>query len=116
MAKKDGFRSKVIAKIKGDEAEVTAVTIEKKSKAALNSQVAALSAEKVDAEIKLDDAEGALEDAKYPGKVLTSEAYLEGLRRAIANVEAAQEVVDEIDESIASYEELIAELFGEVAE
>lgn len=106
------FKTKVVAKIKGDEAEAAAVKIESRAKAALNGQIAALESKKVEAEIKLDDARNALDDAKFPAALYDSTTYIHGIKTAQAALDFAEEGVETINESIEYYKKLKEELFA----
>lgn len=112
MATNDKFKSKVVAKIKGDDAEVQAAKIESRAKAAITGQIAALNSKKVEAGIKLDDAKTALEDAIFPVSLTNGESYVYAIKTAQAAVDTAEDGVDAIKESIAYYESLLAETFG----
>ena len=106
------FKSKVEQKIKGEEAGVKAGRVEQLAKAAFSGQVASLTSAKVQAEIKLSDAKNRLEDAKYPVSISDTAVYISGIRNAQAEVDARQEEVDSINESIEFYESTSKELFG----
>lgn len=116
MSKVSKFAKEVLGRIKGDEAGVLAGKIERKAKNALSSQIAALNSRKVDLETKVEDAEQALENAKYPGVAITSsERYIQDLADAQLTLDEATEELDEIDESIEFYQGILNEASEETA-
>lgn len=107
------FASKVAAKIKGDDALAIGTKIESKVKSLLASQISLLNSKKVDLKLALDDASERLDDVLYPVKTpVDGESYLYQLKSAKGTVEALEDQIEEVDESIEFYNELLDTKFG----
>lgn len=109
----DKFISKVVAKIKGDEPAAKAARIQTKAKAAFNTQIALLESKKAEAENVLDDARAGLDDAIYPESLADSNSYIMGIKIAQKGVDAAEEALETIVDSITYYKSVKGETFGE---
>lgn len=112
MATLSKFRTKVVSLIEGEEAEALSARIETKARAAFKGQIAALESRKVEADLTLEDAKNDLGEALYPASGnFTSSSYINGIKTAQEVVDAAQAVVDQIDDSIEFYNETFATTF-----
>ncbi len=102
------FASKVAAKIKGDDAMVIGNKIESKVKSLLSSQISLLNSKKVDLNLALDDARERLDDVLYPTKTpVDGDSYLYSLKSAKSAVELIDDQIEDVDESIEFYQELL---------
>lgn len=105
------FQDKVTSLIKGEDAADQASKIERKVKSAFASQLAALASAKVGAELKVEDAEAALDSVLYPiTPTFSSDGYILGVKRAQENVDAAEEELKVVEESIVFYDALVAKV------
>jgi predicted nucleic acid-binding Zn-ribbon protein len=103
------FIKEVIARLKCDEPEAKAAKIARKALSAVESQLAALRARKVDLENNLEDAKEALKNAKYPTEVFVSnQDYIKTIQSAQKACDNSQEELDAVNESITYFEELLA--------
>lgn len=108
------FVKQVIARLSGDEAEVTAQKNYRKASSAVKSQLAALEAKLVDDEVKLEEATEALDNAKFPTlSISNNQSYVEKIRDAQADVEDAEEALKQTQESIGYFQKLQAEFDAE---
>lgn len=102
------FVKAVVARIKGDDAEVKATKIARKAISAVEAQIAGLNAKLVDAEGELDTAKEALADAMYPSEMITDgKAYCDRIVRAQENVQAKETTLESIQHSIEVFKELL---------
>lgn len=116
MNKVSNFIKQVIAMAKGDEATVIAAKNERKAISSLKGQIASLEGKKVDAENAVEEAKEALHAAKFPTvQIADSKHYLDNIRTKKAAVDAAQEELDAIEDSIEYWTELHDE-FGKEEE
>lgn len=100
------FVKQVIAKLKGDDAEVVAQKNFRKASAAVKGQIAALEARKVDDEMAVENAKEAFNDALYPTVVTDAQVYTSNLVKAKKVVEQAEEQLKATEDSIAFFTEL----------
>lgn len=104
------FIQQVVAKLKGDNNEELATKIARKALTAVDAQLAALRAKEVDLEGSLEDANEALNDAKFPTTMITdNSAYIRNIQKAQENRDAAQDNLDDIKNSIKFFETLMKE-------
>lgn len=104
------FIQQVVAKLKGDNNEELAAKIARKAVSAVDAQLAALRAKEVDLEGSLEDANEALNDAKFPITMITDNyAYIRNIQRAQEARDAAQTNLDDVKESIKYFETLMKE-------
>lgn len=109
-AKLNSFGKEVLARLVGDNNEVLAQKITRKSMSAVNGQIASLNAQLVDAELEVDNAKERLADAKYPASYPSNnQAYCQAVVDASNRLEDAQDKVDAFKESIEFFEGLLAE-------
>lgn len=103
------FAKQVLAKLKGDDAAALSEKIARKAISAVEGQLAALRAKEVDLENNVEDANEALESAKYPTTVFTNnQRYIENIQYAQKACDSAQEDLDAVKESISYFETLLA--------
>lgn len=102
------FIKQVVARLKGDDAEVQAAKISRKVLSAVDGQLAALRAKEVDMENALEDAKEALDNAKYPTVVFTNnQNYIQNIQSAQTNYDRAEEELTSVKESITYFENLL---------
>lgn len=103
------FIKQVVARIKGDDAEVLGTKIARKALSAVEGQIAALNSKKVDIEGEVEDAKEALTAAKYPDTMITSNSgYIDGIKRAQETLDAKSADLADIEASIKYFTELLA--------
>lgn len=92
MAELKGFVAMVVAILTGDDAEVTALKIQKKGKAALKAQIAVKEAATLELEEQVEVAQEALELARVNrGEVITNNnTYISNLLGRRRDLEAAE--------------------------
>lgn len=109
------FKKTVVEKLTQDNKEQIATRNEGKAIAAVSVQIAKLNGKKVDDTTKLEDAKLRLEDYKYPITAISdTEAYINGIKYAEADVTKAEEELEKTEHSIKYWEELLAEFKTEV--
>lgn len=104
MEKVSQFVKLVVAVIKGDDAEATAIKIQRKGSAALRAQIAIKQAEMLNCEDKLESAIEVQQKARINnGKLITdsNEAYIGRLIEADNNVVDAQDAIETLNSEIA---------------
>ena len=112
MSKVSNFIKEVTARLKGDEAGVVAAKVERKAYSAINGQLASLKAKLVDDETRVEDAEENLKAAFFPTSVFTdNQAYIQGIKRAQEVLDEALTELESTKDTIAYFEEKMAELF-----
>ena len=95
------FVNQVVARIKGDEAEVIALKNEKKARTAIRSQISALEAKLVDDEDAVETAKENLSNAIYPSTLITdNQVYVNNIRNAQKRVDDAIEKVEDTRASL----------------
>lgn len=103
--------------IKGETDGVIAEQNFRSADAGVNGQVYAQKAKLVQAEQKLEAAQKAFNEAKYPTtSIKDTDRYVNNLVSANNSVELAQEEVDSVKKAIAFFEGLTAEFNTEVEE
>jgi len=101
------FVRTVVARLKGDDAEVLALKIERKANSAFKGQIAALEAKVVDLENTVADKEEALQNAIYPSVLFTdNNTYIRSIQSAQAELDRAKENLEEVTNSIAYFTDL----------
>lgn len=107
MSTTTNFVKTVIARLKGDDAEVLALKIERKANSALKGQLAALEAKVVDLENIVADREDALNNAIYPSQLFTdNSSYISSIQRAQASLDEAKENLQQVVDSITYFTNL----------
>lgn len=104
------FVKLVVAMLQGDNAEVTAIKIQRKAKVELKSQIAVKEAHTLTLEENVEQAEEALQKARLAnGEIITSgETYISNLLRAKRNLEDSKEVLKIHKESVRFLKEELA--------
>lgn len=109
------YVKQALAFITGDTNQVVAEQNFRSADAAVNGQVYAQKAKLVQAEQKLEAAQKALDEAKYPTtSIKNTDSYIQQLVASNNYVESAQEEVDNVKKAIAFFEGLTAEFNTEV--
>lgn len=109
--KVNNFVKQVLAKLTGDGNQAIALKNARKADSAVNSQLAALKAQQVDCETKVEEAEEAYLSAKYPHEpIRDNSSYVTSVKRAYENLEAAKESKESVDKSIEFFEQLSKEM------
>jgi hypothetical protein len=107
------FADLVVARLTGDDAKVKAIRIEKKAKSAFQSQIAALNAKIVDAEMHVEEALDKLNNTIVPDADITDgKAYVERIVDAQDNLDEKNEELDQLKRSLEYFESLFKEKFG----
>jgi hypothetical protein len=107
------FVDLVVARLTGDDAQVKAIRIEKKAKSAFKSQIAALEAKIVDAEMHVEEAIEAVNNAIVPASDITDgKRYIEAIVSAQSKLDASQEQLDNLKDSLDYFTNLYKEKFG----
>lgn len=102
------FIAQVVAKLKGDDAEAKAAKNARKALSAVEGQLAALRAREVDLENNVEDANEALNNAKFPTELITSNTYyIASIQKAQSAYDTAVSSLDEVKESIVYFEKLL---------
>lgn len=104
------FVAQVVAKLKGDDAEVLATKIARKGLSAVDAQLASLRAKEVDLEGSLEDAVEALDNAKFPTIMITDNStYIRGIKDAQTAKDNAESNLEDVKASIKYFEALLKE-------
>ena len=107
------FAELVVARLTGDDAKVQAHRIERKAKSAFQSQIAALEAKIVDAEMGVEDAIEITNNAIVPNKdIIDGKSYIQEIVRAQENLDTKQEFLNNLQVSLAYFKELYKEKFS----
>lgn len=102
------FIKEVVSRLKGDDSEALASKIARKALSAVEGQLAALKAKQVDLENSLEDAQEALNNAKYPTEIFTSnQNYIENIKRAQERYDAAFDELESCKDSINYFNDLL---------
>jgi len=105
------FLKEVMGRLKGDDAEVKGAKITRKAISAFESQIAGLNASLVDAEDNLETKQEELQNTIYPTETFSdNKSYCASIVRAQEAVDAAQENVDNIKESLKFFKGLLAKI------
>ena len=112
MSKVSKFVQEVVAVIKGDDAQALALKIERKAKSAFSQQIASLNAAIVDQEDTVDSALEAYHKALYPEtQIEDSRAYVKKIADKKAALDAEQEKLETLQESLQFFTQLEKESF-----
>lgn len=104
------FVKEVLARLKGDDAEVKASKIARKAFSAVQSQISALEGKEIDLEISVEDGEELLNNAKFPVEMITDgQIYIGNIRRAQEALDSAKEELSAVKESIEYFKGLTKE-------
>jgi len=108
MSKTTSFVKEVLARMKGDTVTVTAEKNYRKATAGLGGQIAALKSKLVEDESKVDDAQEALDNAKYPTELISDVAsYVRKIKEKQEAFDKAKEDLEAVQQSIVYYERLL---------
>jgi len=107
------FVELVIAKLKGDENQVTAIKNERKASNGFKSQLASLDSKLSDKETELEEAKEALEAAICPVNLISDiNTYFNSIKNSRQKVLMLQDEVDSIKESIEWFKEQQTKYFN----
>ncbi len=102
----------VVARLKGDDNEVVAQKVARKAMSAMEGQIAALKAQIVDDEQRVEDAQEYLDNMIYPTAVFSdNRAYCQNIANAQSRLEDAKETLARTEESIKFFSNLLKENF-----
>lgn len=102
------FINQVIARLKGDNAEVLANKIARKGLSAVEGQLASLNSKRVDLESAVEDAEEALIAAKFPIELISSnEMYIKEILSAQNKLNNAKAELQATEEAIVYFTDLL---------
>lgn len=102
------FLKEVVARIKGDDAEVLGAKIARKAVSAVDGQIAALKGRKVDVEGEVEDAKEALATAKFPVVMITdNRAYIEGIKKAQEAYDKKVQDLSDVEDSLKFFDALL---------
>lgn len=103
------FIKVVVARIKGDDAEVLGAKIARKALSAVEGQIAALNSKKVDVEGEVEDAKEALLAAKYPDTMITNNGdYIDGIKEAQEELDSKLADLKDIEDTLEYFTVLLA--------
>lgn len=109
------YVKETLARLTGDKDQVIAGKNFRKNSSAVEGQIARLKSDLVNAEDELDTAKEALKATKYPTTLSVGGAsYIQSVVSAKETVERKQQIVEQINESIKYYQELLREFNTEV--
>jgi len=104
------YVKQVLAQLTGDQNTVVAEKNYRKASSAVKGQIASLEAKLVDDEQSLENAQEALNKAKYPTfEVSDQKGYVQNVVRATEAVEANQATLDSTKKSIEFFKSLLTE-------
>jgi hypothetical protein len=110
--KVNSFVKQVVARLKGDDNEVVAQRVARKAMSAIEGQIAALKAQVVDDEQRVEDAQEYLDNMIYPTSVFSdNRAYCQNIVNAHAQLENAQETLKATQDSIEFFTALLKDNF-----
>ena len=110
--KVNSFVKQVVARLAGDDNEVVAQKVARKAMSAIEGQVAALKAQIVDDEQRVEDAQERLDNAIYPTEVFSdNRSYCQRIANAQADLDAAAEILASTQESIEFFTKLLKDNF-----
>lgn len=102
------FVKEVVARLKGDDAEVKASKIARKALTSVESQIAALRSKEVDLESAVEDKQEALKAAKYPTEQITDgQTYIRSIKNAQDSLDKSVEELEAVKESIEYFTGLL---------
>ena len=97
----------ITARIKGDNAAVTAAKIARKCVSSVKSQIASLEAKEVDLEDNVDTAKENLDNAQYPTSTFSSgQTYINNVKEAQDEYDSAEEALEDIRGAITYFKAL----------
>lgn len=106
------FAKEIMARIKGDQAEVIALKNERKAKSAFEGQIQALKSKLVDDETYLEDKKEAFANTLYPvDRIIHNQSYVEEVKKAQDSITRAEEQLQDTKDSITFFENLVKEKF-----
>lgn len=107
-SKTKSFVKEVLARMKGDSVTATAEKNYRKATAAINGQIASLQSKLIQEESRVEEAQEALDNAKYPSEAITSdENYVKGIKDKQEAFNTAKENLDNVTESLKYYQDLL---------
>jgi hypothetical protein len=110
--KVNSFVKQVVARLKGDDNEVVAQRVARKAMSAIEGQIAALKAQVVDDEQRVEDAQEYLDNMIYPTSVFSdNRAYCQNIVNAHTQLENAQETLKATQDSIEFFTALLKDNF-----
>lgn len=109
------YIKEVTARLKGDQSEVIVQKNYRKAISAINGQLAAQRARLVDDESAVEDAQEALNNAKYPTELISNNSnYIRDIQSAQNRLDNAEETAANTAATIQYFEALLTEFDSEV--
>jgi DNA repair ATPase RecN len=106
--KVNSFVKQVVARLKGDDNEVVAQRVARKAMSAIEGQIAALKAQLVDDEQRVEDAQEMLDNAIYPTAVFSdNRRYCQEIADAHTRLENSKESLKATQDSIEFFTNLL---------
>lgn len=106
LKKGELFIKEVVARLKGDGAEVTAAKVSRKALSAFEGQIAALKSKKVDQENAVEEAQEALDNATFPTSVFSNnQAYIDNILSAQGRLDQAKENLESTEKALQYFTE-----------
>lgn len=113
---KISFIDRVIAAIKGDDATVKAAKIQKKAKSLLKIEISNLENNIIKQEEAIEDAKERYENAVINfGETDFSDSYVERLTECYNEWKKAEDKLEQQNEQLAFYKEVLADVSGEAS-
>jgi predicted ArsR family transcriptional regulator len=110
--KVNSFVKQVVARLKGDDNEVVAQKVARKAMSAIEGQIAALKAQVVDDEQRVEDAQEYLDNMIYPTAVFSdNRVYCQNIVNAHTKLENAQDTLKSTQDSIDFFTTLLKDNF-----
>jgi hypothetical protein len=104
------FLDEILKRLKGDDEGALASKISRKAISAIDSQIAGLQSKIVDAELDVENAEDALQDAIFPAKLFTSnKEYCQGIINAQDKLDEKKAELDALKKDLEYFRELLGE-------
>jgi len=110
--KVNSFVKQVVARLKGDDNEVVAQKVARKAMSAIEGQIAALKAQVVDDEQRVEDAQEYLDNMIYPTAVFSDNRnYCVNIVNAQSRLEDAKDALKSTQDSIDFFTTLLKDNF-----
>jgi ubiquinone biosynthesis protein UbiJ len=103
------FAEEVLARLTGDDNAAVAAKNERKARSAFNQQISAKEAQIVDAEVAVEEAQEALNDALYPTTLINStEEYISNIAEAQDVLTTAKDELETLRAQLKFFQDTLA--------